>query len=98
MCEQEEALLIHPVFVSLTRPSMIFGVTMDYFGISVIISLCSFILFSSPLYLLMYLPLHVMGVIVCAIDHNIFRLMVKKLECLTVQNKKVWGCQSYEPY
>lgn len=98
MHEKEELLAISPLFVGLTRPPMMFGVTMDYLGISVMIALCGFILFSSPLYLLIYIPLHVMGVIACAIDHNIFRLMFKKLECLNVPNKRIWGCQSYEPY
>ena len=98
MHEQEEALTINPVFVGLTRPPMMFGVTMDYLGISVMIALCGFILFSSPVYLLIYIPLHVVGVVACAIDHNIFRLLFKKLECLNVSNKRIWGCQSYEPY
>ena len=98
MHEKEEALDISPLFVGLTRPPMMFGVTMDYLGISVMIALCGFILFSSPLILLTYIPLHVMGVIACAIDHNIFRLIVKKLECLNVPNKRIWGAQSYEPY
>lgn len=95
---REETLDISQVFVGLTRPSMMLGVTMDYLGISVLTSLCGFILFSSPLYLLLYLPLHVVGVIACAIDHNIFRLLLKKTECLPVTNKKIWGCQSYEPF
>lgn len=98
MPEKEEPLEISLLFVGLTRPAMMFGVTMDYLGISIMLALCGFILFSSPLYLLIYLPLHVVGVIACAIDHNIFRLIFKKLECLNVPNKRIWGCQSYEPY
>lgn len=94
----EEPLDISPLFVGLTRPPMMLGVTMDYLGISIMISLCGFILFSSPLYLMLYIPLHVMGVIGCAIDHNIFRLLFKKLDCLNVPNKNIWGCQTYEPF
>ncbi len=96
--EAEEQLIISTVFVGLTRPVMMFGVTMDYLGISIMITLCGFILFSSFAYLLIYIPLHLIGVIACAVDHNIFRLLVKKLDCLSVPNKKIWGCQSYEPY
>ncbi len=98
MDEQEATLDISPLFVGLTRPPMLFGVTFDYLGISLMIALCGFILFSSPLYLGLYLPLHVVGVLACAIDHNIFRLLLKKLECLNVPNKRIWGCQSYAPY
>lgn len=98
MHEKEEVLTINPLFVGLTRPPMMLGVTMDYLGISILIALCGFILFASPIYLLTYLPLHVIGVIACAIDPNIFRLLFKKLHCLNVPNKTIWGCQSYEPY
>lgn len=93
-----EDLNINPLFVVLTRPPMLLGITMDYLGISVMVALCGYILFSSPVYLLIYIPLHIFGVIACAIDHNIFRLLIKKLECLNVPNKGIWGCQSYEPY
>ena len=98
MHDQEEKLEISPLFVGLTRPPMMLGVTMDYLGISIMISLCGFILFSSPLYLLLLLPLYVVGVIACAIDNNIFRILFKNIECLNVPNKRIWGCQSYEPY
>ena len=96
--EKEESLDISPLFVGLTRPPMMFGVTMDYLGISIMVALCGFILFSSPLYLFLYIPLHVFGAIACAIDPNIFRLIIKNTECLNTPNKKIWGCQSYEPY
>ena len=98
MRDKKEILAINPLFVGLTRPPMMFGVTMEYLGISIMIALCGFILFSSPLYLLTYIPLHIVGVIACAVDHSIFKLLFKKLECLNVPNKRIWDCQSYEPY
>ena len=94
----EESLDISPLFTGLTRPPMILGVTMDYLAVSGLISLCSFIMFDSPLYLILYIPLHIFGVIACAIDPNIFRLLAKKFECLPTANKKIWRCQSYEPF
>ncbi len=94
----EQALVISPLFVGLTRPAMLLGVTLDYLGIAIMLVLCGFILFSSPVCLLFYLPLHVFGVIALAIDHNIFKLLLKRMQCLNVPNKKHWGCQSYEPY
>ncbi len=96
--EVEEMLDINVVFVGLTRPPMLFGVTMDYLAISAMITLCGFIITFSPIYLFLYVPLHVVGAIACAIDPNIFRVLVKKLGCLNVPNKRIWGCQSYEPY
>ncbi len=98
MSTSEEDLMINPLFVALTRPPMLLGVTMDYLGLNVMVALCGFIAFSSPLFLIMVLPLHMLGVMVCAIDHNIFRLLYTRLHCQTVPNKSRWGCQSYEPY
>ena len=98
MRKSEEALTINPLFVALTRAPMLFGVTFDYFGVSIILSLCGFILFSSLIYLVIFLPVHVFGVVACMIDPSIFKLLIKKLECLNIPNKKIWGCQSYEPY
>lgn len=98
MTTQQELLIVNPVFVGLTRPPMVLGVTMDYLGLTVILSLSSFILFATPWYLLMLLPMHVIGVIACAIDQHIFSLLLKRLSCQNVANKKYWGCQSYAPY
>ncbi len=95
---QQAPLEMSPLFVGLTRPAMLWGVSMEYLGISAMITLCGYILFLSPLFLLLYIPLHIFGVIVCAIDHHIFRLIYKKTECLPVRNKSLWGCQCYEPY
>lgn len=98
MHNTETELTINSLFVGLTRPPMIFGITMDFFIMSILIIWCGLLLSSSPLCLLVYIPLHIIGVIACAVDHNIFQLFFKKLECWNVPNKGIWGCQSYEPY
>lgn len=98
MPNKEESLIVNPLFVGLTRPPMMLGVTLDYFGVSAMLALCGFIAFESLSCLFLFIPLHVFGVIACAIDHNIFGLLFKELECLNVPNKRIWGCQSYEPY
>ena len=98
MAERETPLDISPIFVGLTRPPMMWGVTLEYMGISVMIAVCGFILFATPFFLLLLIPLHVVGVIACSIDQHIFRLLFTTLHCLNVPNKRIWGCQSYEPY
>ena len=92
-----EDLSISPIFVGLTRPPMIMGVTVDYLSVCFMVTISLFILTNSFKYLLAYIPLHFIGWLACQIDHNIFRLLSKLLECQNVPNKRVWGCQSYEP-
>lgn len=96
--QETETLTTSPLFVALTRPSMFMGVPMDYFGINFMLCLCGFVLLSSPLALAMMIPLHVVGVIACAIDHNMFGLIQTRLRRDKLPNQSLWGCQSYAPY
>jgi type IV secretion system protein VirB3 len=93
-----EKLLVSPIFAGLTRPAMFLGVTLDYISISSLAALCFFIIANNPIYLIAYLPLHIVGWLACRIDHNIFRIMAKQINCAYSPNKKYWGCQSYEPF
>lgn len=94
----QETLHISPIFAGLTRPPMVMGVTMDYISLCFILVLALFILFNSFTYLVFYIPLHMGGWMLCKIDHNIFRILIKKSEFINVANKKIWGCQSYEAF
>lgn len=90
-------LMISPIFAGLTRPPMIMGVTVDYLSICFMMTVSAFILSNSFRYLLIYIPLHCLGWLACKVDHHIFRLLSRRLECQNVPNKRLWGCQSYEP-
>lgn len=95
---EQTALYVSPLYAGLTRPPMIMGVTLEYAGIMIICVMCLFILMDSPWYMLAYLPLHSIGWIACKFDQHIFSILHKRLCCLNVPNKHLWGCQSYEPY
>lgn len=95
---EENGLRISPIFTGLTRPPMMLGVTVDYLFLSFLSSYGLFMLTSNPIFLIVYIPMHVFGWIVCKIDHNFFRVLLKKMECPDVRNKKIWGCQTYEPF
>ena len=94
----QDQLSVSPIFTGLTRPPMFLGVTLDYIGVSFIIALCVVMLLDNPLYIVLYLPLHIMGWFACKIDHNIFRLLMKRADCAYQPNKRLWGCNSYEPF
>lgn len=94
----KQNLDISPIFTGLTRPPMMLGITLDYLGVSCLFSLCLFVMAGNPFYLLSYLPLHVFGYLACKSDPNIFGILMKRVECLYMPNRSIWGCQSYEPF
>ena len=97
MTEKTE-LNVSAIFVGLTRPPMMFGVTLDYLFICFLCSYGMFMLTSNPAFLIVIFPTYAFGWIACRMDPNIFRVFLKKTECPAVRNKKIWGCQSYEPF
>jgi type IV secretion system protein VirB3 len=92
------SLTIHPVFNALTRPAMTGGVTFEFHGLNLILSVCAFIAFNNLLYGLIFVPLHVFGWCVCHHDPCFFSIYYKRLSYLpAMPNKSVWGVRSYEP-
>jgi len=92
-----DELWVSPLYTALTRPAMVMGITLNYLALSVLFSLCSFILMNSIFYLALYLPLHVIGYIACLVDQDIFTILLKKTHCPRVYCFKIWGGQSYAP-
>lgn len=95
---QKEHIQVHPVYVAMTRPPMFFGITMNYLAIAIGLTLIIFMPTHSLKYALVYIPLHIFGWIGCKLDVNFFEVLMKKASCTNVRNKKIWGCQSYEPF
>jgi len=77
---------------------MVMGVTMDYLCVCALLALCTFILLSNPLYLLIYVPLHLIGWALCKLDAHIFQVIIMRARCGRSPSAGLWGCQSYEPY
>ena len=88
---------ISPVFLGLTRPSMVGGVTVEYWSLIVMCTISVFILSGTLAYLTLYVPLHLIGCLACRYDPHIFRLLRTAWECPPVRNKSLWGVQSYDP-
>jgi type IV secretion system protein VirB3 len=95
---QREEINAHPVYVAMTRPPMFLGITLSYLAIAMAITLMIFMPTHSLKFLLIYIPLHIFGWIGCKLDVNFFNVVSKKTICSNVSNKKIWGCQSYEPF
>ena len=86
------------LFVGLTRPQMLFGVTYGYTIGNAILTTELFLLFRSPWVLLAAVLVHVVGWIVCLRDPRFFDIwLVTAQRCPRVPNHRVWRCNSYRP-
>ncbi|CZJ03956.1 type IV secretion system protein VirB3 [Legionella pneumophila] len=90
-------LEISPTFNALTRPAMIAGVTFEYHMVNLILSMCVFIGLS-PLYGLIFIPLHVFGWLVCRYDTHFFTIFAKRFLLPEAPNTSLWRVRAYEPF
>lgn len=95
----DEDIEVHLLFEALIRPPMTMGVTLDYFALNLMLSVIVFIGAGSLLYLLTFIPIHLVGCAVFRYDKDLFSIVFKKFAHIPNQpNKKLWGVSSYEPY
>lgn len=86
------------LFVALTRPQMLLGVTYGYAIGNAIVTAELFLLFKSFWVLLAAVVIHVAGWLACLRDPHIFEIwLVKVRRCPRVPNYKFWRCNSYRP-
>lgn len=89
---------INPIFNALTRPAMVGGVTFEYHMLNLMVSMSVFIGLS-PLYGLVFVPLHAFGWIVCRYDAHFFSLCAKRFLMLPqIRNISIWRVRAYEPF
>jgi type IV secretion system protein VirB3 len=86
------------LFVALTRPQMLLGVTYGYAVTNAIVTTELFLVFKSIWVLAVALILHVVGWLACLRDPRIFNLWIVKVQrCPRVRNYRLWRCNSYRP-
>lgn len=90
-----------PLFLGLTRPSMLFGVTYKYATFNGLVALMAFIITTSFIYLLVILPvLHMIAYLICLKEPIALELLIGKLsKCSKCKNKMFYGgANSYDLY
>ncbi len=98
MTMESMTLTVNPLFGALTRPAMVAGVTFEYHMLNLMATMCVFIGLS-PLYGLIFIPLHVFGWVVSRYDIHFFTLCAKRYLGLPhVPNTTVWRVRAYEPF
>ena len=86
------------LFVGLTRPQMLLGVTYGVAIVNGILTTELFLLFKSAWVLLAAVLVHGAGWLACLRDPRIFDLwLVKVRRCPRVKNYRRWQCNSYRP-
>ena len=88
-----------PLFLGLTRPAMLFGVSYPIAALNFFACLIYFIL-SSDLKGFFAMPLfHGIGYMICAKEPLTLDLIMKKGEkCTKCKNKSFYGANSYDVY
>ena len=89
---------ISMIYKALSKPAFIMGVDYDYFLISGTATMLAFIFTDKFLALLLFLPLHLIGWILCQLDPHIFRIISVRAMIGVTKNQSLWSCQSYDAF
>jgi len=87
-----------PVFIALTRPQMIAGVTYGYAVFNLIVTVEVFLITKSFWTLPVALIIHAIGYLGCLGEPRFFDLWLTKVSrCPRVRNYRVWRTNCYQP-
>lgn len=97
--DDENKMLADPLFVGLTRPPMLFGVSYSYFILNVGVNMVVYIMANDFRYLLLAVIVHFIGYYICSKEPLFIDLfMVRSQKCSRCKNKFYHGANSYDPY
>lgn len=87
---------VDPLFVGLTRPSMIFGVSVQYAMLNFMLSVTILIQKPSIYIILMAGIIHLIGYLLCFKEPKFMELYLNYgAKCNQCPNKSYWGANSY---
>lgn len=99
MSDGKGTVLADPLFVGLTRPPMLFGVSYTFFGVNGLICMLGYIIATSPKFFLLAAVIHGIGFQVCSKEPLFIELfMIKQSKCNRSPNAFFHGANSYDPY
>ena len=94
---------LDPLFVGMTRPPLVLGVPMEFFGINFILFGIGMIAFASLagkalFFLSVCIPLHIAAYILTEREPHWMSIYITKLtRCGPIQNRAFWKSNSYKP-
>ena len=94
----DEAVDIDAVFLAMTRPPMLMGVTYTFFVINGTATTIAFLAANNLLAFFIGVPVHLIGYLMCLGDPRIFDIWrVRLLKTPTSRNRSFWNANSYIP-
>lgn len=94
----DHAIAVDPLFLGMTRPPMVAGVTYTFFVINGMMTTIIFLASNSLWAWLIGIPIHVAGYLMCLQDPRIFDLWrVRLLKTPACRNRPFWLSNSYRP-
>jgi len=98
---RNQGILADTLFVGMTRPSMVWGVTYSAMMVNIVITTESFIVTKNLAWLLAFLPIHGVLWLVCLYEPRFFDLLQlwgrTRLPALIAGNLAHWRANSYSP-
>lgn len=94
----EEYIETDPLFLALTRPSTLWGVTYSFFIINLMVTSLLFLTTKNLLMLFVFIPAHAIGYLMCLKDIRYFEIFFGKVtKTPRVRNFKYWKSNTYSP-
>jgi len=98
---RNQGIVADTLFVGMTRPSMVWGVSYSAMMFNVVITTESFIVTKNLVWLLAFLPIHGVLYLVCLYEPRFFDLLQlwgrTRLPALVAGNLRYWRANSYSP-
>jgi len=83
---------LDPLFLGLTRPAMLFGVSYMYFGFNVLICLMYFVMTSDFKIVLVAVAIHVFGMVITKKEPLAVEILMTRLtKCGGCRNRQFYG-------
>jgi len=98
---RNQGIVADPLFVGMTRPSMVWGVTYSAMMFNIVVTTESFIVTKNLAWLLAFVPIHGMLYLVCLCEPRFFDLLQlwgrTRLPAMVAGNQRYWRANSYSP-
>ncbi|CAN7320761.1 type IV secretion system protein VirB3 [Variovorax sp. LjRoot178] len=98
---RNQGIVPDPLFVGMTRPSMVWGVTYSAMMFNIIVTTESFIVTKNLAWLLAFVPVHGVLYLVCLYEPRFFDLLQlwgrTRLPAMLGGNLRYWRANSYSP-